>query len=294
MALVSYVNPTPDLKDRFDRAFTPVYKTKHSSLRWNGRLIPPRKKSSISTRSLLPQIRDTWASLSTEQKQAWKDAAAAASYNAWNAFVQDQSYRLKNDIPGIATPSIYHTYKVGRINVANAGTNFRLEQLHPVQYFKMAKVRGTKTQRVPVSIVEQLLLPLEIALSYRTQLTAAGANPYAKFYAEVTRSYQGLDLVDTVEIDIPLSSSWARESATLSDVVGTARWYALYIELNDVTGFIEFDLIKSQHTGTNFARDFRCTNISSGFSDYNYQLPASWAADTPAAGVTFGSVYPTD
>lgn len=294
MALVSYVNPTPDLKDRFDRAFTPVYKTKHSSLRWNGRIIPARRKSSISTRSLLPQIRDIWASLTPTEQQAWKDAAAAASYNAWNAFVQDQSYRLKNGIGGVATPSIYHTYKVGRINVSEPNTNFKLEQIHPIEYFKMAKVRGTKSQRVPVSIIEQLLLPLEIGLSYRTDLTAAGPEPYARFYAEVTRSYQGLDLLEKLTIDIPLSSAWSRQLATLADVVGSARWYSLFIELNDVSGFIEFDLVRAFHSGTNFARDFRCTNISSGFSNYNYQLPASWAADAPAAGVTFGSVYPTD
>lgn len=294
MALVSYVNPDPDVKDRFTKAFTPLYKTRHSSLRWNGRLIPPRKKKNISSRSLLPQIRDIWNSLSPEIQQQWKDAAAEANYNAWNAFVQDMAYRIKFDIAGVATPSELHTYKVGQINMSAPAEHFRLEQLHPVEYFQMRKVRGTKSQREPVAIVEQLLLPLQVACSYRTNLTATGDGAYCRFYAEVTRSYQGLDLTEQVGFDIPLSSAWARQSATLTDVVGTARWYTLYFELYNVSGTLEFDLVRAYHTGTNFARDFRCTNISSGFSDYNYQLPASWAADEAVEGVTFGSVYPSD
>lgn len=294
MAKVAYVNPEPDVKDRFTAAFTPVYKTKYSSLRWNGRLIPPRKKKNISTRSLLPQIRDIWNGLSPEIREQWKLAAAEANYNGWNQFVQDMAYRIKFEIAGTATPSIYHTYKVGRIDMEAPATNFRLEQLHPVQYFQMRKVRGTKSQREPVAITEQLLLPLEVAASYRTDLTATGPEPYAKFYAEVTRSYQGTDQTEEVGFTIPLSSPWARQSATLTEVAGTARWYSLYIELNDVAGFLEFDLVRAFHTGTNFARDFRCTNISSGFSNFNYQLPASWAADSAEEGVSFGSVYPSD
>lgn len=294
MALVSYVNPEPDIKDRFTQAFTPVYKTRHSSLRWNGRLIPPRKKKSISTRSLLPQIRDIWNSLSDEERQAWKDAAAQASYSAWNAFVQDQSYRIKFGIPGVATPSVYHTYKVGQITMEAPATEFRLEQLHPVEYYQMRKVRGTKSQREPVAVIEQLQLPLTVALSYRTQLTPTGPEPYAGFYAEVTKSYQGIDLVEKVGFNMPLSSGWDRKTATLAAVVGEARWYALYIHLRDVSGYIQFDLVRAFHSGTNFARDFRCTNISSGFSNFNYQLPASWAADAPEEGITFGSVYPDE
>lgn len=294
MPTVSYVNPEPDLKEAFSKLFTPVYKTKNSSLRWNGRLISPRKVVNITSRSLLPQVRELWAGLSSGEQAAWASAGAAQGYSGWQLFVQDTCYRIKFGIAGLATPSDLHGYKVGQIIMASPADNFRLEQVHPVEYFQMVKVPGTKSQREPVAVREQLTLPLTVGLSYRTNLTSNGPNPYAKFYAEVTRSYQSLDLVEEVGFNIPLSSTWDRETATLSEVVGVARWYALYIELNDVLGTIEFDILQATHSGTNFARDFRCTNISSGFSDYNYQLPASWAADSPEAGVTFGSVYPSD
>lgn len=294
MAKVAFVNPEPDVKDRFRQQFTPLYKTKHSSLRWNGRIIPKRRRNEFTTRSLLPQIRDIWKGLDPAIREQWDIAAEEADYSGWQQFVQDMAYRIKFEVPGVATPSTLHTYKVGRVNLQSPASHFRLEQVHPVQYYQMQKVTGTKSQREPVAITEQLLLPLQIGLSYRTNLTSVGPDAYCKFYAEVTRSYQGKDLVDEVGFEIPLSSSWNRETATLSDVVGVARWYSLYIEFNNVHGWLEFDLVRSFHTGTNFARDFRCTNISSGITNFNYQLPASWAADEAEAGVTFGSVYPAD
>lgn len=294
MAKVAYVNPDPDLKDRFTKLFAPVYKTRNSSLRWNGRIIPARKKKDYVTKSLLPEIRELWKGLSDADRSAWSDAAAVSDYSGWQQFVQDTAYRIKFEIPGVATPSTLHQYKVGRIVLAEPADFFRLEQLHPVKYFQMVKVPGTKSQREPEAVIEQLTLPLTIGLSYRTNLTSNGPNPYCKFYAKVIRSYQSLDLEEEVGFDIPLSSTWDRETATLTDVVGVARWYSLYIELNDVLGTIEFDILQSEHSGSNFARDFRCTNISSGLTNYNYQLPASWAADAPEEGVTFGSVYPSD
>ena len=294
MPKVAYVNPTPDLQDKFSQLFTPVYKTRNSSLRWNGRLIPPRKVVNISSRSLLPQVRELWNGLTPTQRTNWAAAGAAQNYSGWQLFVQDTCYRLKFGIAGLATPSTLHGYKVGQIVMESPADFFRLEQLHPVEYFQMVKVPGTKSQREPAAVREQLTLPLTVGLSFRTDLTANGANPYAKFYATVIRSYQSLDLEEEVGFNIPLSSAWDRETASLIEVVGTARWYSLYIELNDVLGTFEFDIVQATHAGTNFARDFRCTNISSGFSNYNYQLPASWAADAPEEGITFGSVYPED
>lgn len=294
MVKVSYVNPTPDLKDRFTSQFTPVYKTRNSSLRYSGGLISPRRVNPVSTRSLLPEISALWKSLTTEEQNSWKAAGAAQSYTGYALFVQDTAYRIKFGIPGLATPSVIHAYKCGQITMSGEAEHFRLEQLHPVEYYRMAKVRGTKSQREPVAVIEQLLLPLQIGLSYRTNLTPIGDSPYAKFYAEVVRSYQSLDLVDTVGFEIPLSTDWDRQTATLTEVVGVARWYSLYIELHNVHGTLQFDLLESRHTGTNYAREFRCNNISSGFSNYNYQIPPSWAADGYEPGVTFGSVYPSD
>ena len=294
MAKVSYIAVPPDLKGFYDQLVTPVYKTKNSSVRFNGRIIPPRKVVNVTSKSLLPQIREIWASVTTPVKNEWKAAGAAVEYTGWQIFVQEMSYRIKHGIVADPTPSILYSYMVGRMNMAAPAVNFSIVQHHPIKYYRMRKVPGTKSQREPVAIEEALFLPLTVGASYRTNLTPSGSNPYARFYARVTRSYQGLDLTDDVGFDLPFNTNWARQEATLTDVIGHARWYSLYFELNDVYGSLEFDNLLSLHSGSNYARDFRSTNISAGYSDYNYQVPASWAAVAAEDGATWGSVYPTD
>lgn len=294
MPKVAYVSVPPDLKDRYSQQFQPLYKTKDSSVRWNGGLIAPRKKYKITTKSLLPGLAALWNELDGSTKLGWKAAGEKQGYNAYNTFIQDTAYRMKFGIEGTATPSIYHSYKVGEIVIAAPATQFKLVQAHPVEYFKLKKVKGTKSQYEPFAIEEVLTLPLSIGFSYRSNLTAVGDNPYCKLYAEVTYSYQGLDKTTRVETDISLVADWGNALAALSQVVGHARWYTLAIEFNNVQGTLQFDLVRAYHGGTNFARDFRCTNINAGFSNTNYQLPPSWEAAEAVDGVLYGSVYPSE
>jgi len=294
MPKVAYVEVPPDLKDRYSQQFQPLYKTKNSSVRWNGGLVPPRKRVNITTKSLLPQIAALWNGLTSLEHAQWKFAGLEQGYNAYNTFVQDTAYRVKFGIEGTATPSTLHSYKVGQITMADPARHFRLLQLHPVEYFKMKKVKGTKSQYEPFAIDEILTLPYSVGFNYRSNLTAVGDNPYCKLYAEITYSYQGTDQIKKVEASCSLVSDWVGTFAALTEVVGHARWYTLVIELNDVTGTLQFDLVRSFHGGTNFARDFRCTNINAGFSNTNYQLPPSWEADEAVDGVLYGSVYPSD
>lgn len=293
MAKVSYISVPPDVKGFYDKLVTPLYKTKNSSVRFGGGLIPPRKVVNVTSKSLLPQIKTIWATFDAGLIDDWKVAAAAVGYTGWQLFVQEMCYRIKFGISGEPTPTILYSYKVGQMETTLPNTNFSIVQVHPIQYYRMKKVRGTKSQYEPVAIQEQLLLPLEFGMSFRANLTVSGSNPIIRAYAGITRSYQGLDLVDNYGFDIPLVCDWSREIITVSDVVGVARWYSLFIELNDVVGILQFDNLIAQHSGTNYARDFRSTNISSGYSNTNYQIPPSWAAVGPAAGATFGSVYPT-
>lgn len=294
MPRVAYIDVPPELAGFYPKQFAPLYKTVNSSVRWNGRLIPPRKKYKYTTKSLLPQIRDLWNGLTLTEQQAWRDAGHMQSYGAWNTFVQDTAYRLKYGIPGLADPSTLRTYKCGEILMPVDGPSFKLVQEHPIEYFKMRKVRGTKSQYEPVAIDEQLVLPLTVGLTFRTNLTATDANPIVRFYAEVHYSYQGTTPTTQVGFDIPLVSGWQRQTATLNGVVGHARWYTLVFELSGVSGTLQFDLVQSEHSGTNYARDFRCSSIGTGFTNTNYQLPKAWAAKEAVAGVEYGSVYPSD
>lgn len=232
--------------------------------------------------------------MSELQRTAWNAAGAAQGYSGYNLFVQDQSYRLRFGMSGTSTPSTLHAYKCGQITIESPATGFILEQLHPMRYYKMKKIKGTKSQREPVAIDEALQLPLTVGISYRANLTATGPNPIVKFYGEITYSYQGLDKITQIGFSIPLETNWSRQTATCSGVVGHARGYKLVIELSNVQGVLQFDALQSVHTGTNYAREFRCNSVAAGFSNYNYQLPPSWAARSAVSGAFFGSVYPVE
>jgi hypothetical protein len=258
-----------------------------------GHLLSKEKMLNVSSRSLLPQVRDLWASLSDAEKLLWKTAGNTINYNMWNLFVQDTSYRLKYGIPGLAVPSTLHQYKVGRLEISAPADSARLAQYHPEHYYKSVKVTGTKGLYEDVKITERLQLPLEVGLSYRAEFTATSGAPIARFYAIVTSSYQGRDIETEVGFDFDLSSDWQRQTVTITEALGVARSYDLYLEFTDVRGWIEWDNVLSRHSGTNFARDFRCNDVNNALDRVNYQIEKSWEEELLPAGSAFDSVYPT-
>ena len=259
----------------------------------HGHLLSRKKKLAISSRSLLPQIKVLWAGLTAPQKLLWKTAGDESRYNAWNLFVQDTSYRLKYDIPGLAVPSLLHQFKVGRLEINAPADSALLAQFHPASYYKLAKVPGTKGQYVDVKIDEKLQLPLSAGLSYQANLTPTSGTPIARFYAEVTSSYQGRNIETRVGFDIDLSTGWQRETVTATEVLGVVRSYNLYLEFIDVRGWFEWDNVRAYHTGTNYGRDWRCVDVNNVFSRANYQIEKSWEEQILPTGSAFDSVYPT-
>lgn len=291
MALTGTLDVPPELKALFDKLFRPVEKRRYSAVATKGHLLSPVKKRAIATRSLLPDISALWLALSSGQQLAWKVAGAQTSYNGWNLFVQDTAYRLKYGLPGLAVPSTFHQYKVGKIVVSGAAKRVKLVQFHPSQYYKMKKIVGTKAQYEPIKITESLVLPLEIALSYKTELVEYGGTGTARFYAEVTSHYQGRNIQTVVGFDMELSSGWARQTALVSEVLGVVRSYNLTIELDNVQGAFYFDNVLARHTGTNYARDYRCNDVNNNLTDINYMIESSWEEQFLPLGAAFDSVY---
>ena len=143
-------------------------------------------------------------------------------------------------------------------------------------------------------IDEPFALPLTIGISHKTDLTSAGANPKARFFARVRSSYQGRDIFTDLEIVFPLSGGWARDEITLSEVLGVPIAYDLYMELQDVAGDLWVDNVKSWHTAQNWARDPACNNIKQSFTSAFYLVPKAWAADELETGADYGSIYVDD
>lgn len=293
MALTGSLDVPQELRDLWASLFRPVEKRRYSAIAAKGHLLSPQKKRNVSNRSLLPEIGDLWASLTEEEQNAWKAAGAQQGYNAWNTFVQDTAYRLKYGIPGLATPSVLHQYKTGKIEIGGTANRAVLMQFHPTTYYKMKKIRGTKSQYEPIKITEQLVLPLEVGLSYKTELSNYGGTGTAKFYAEITSHYQGRDIKTKAGFDMGLSAGWTRQTTLTSAVLGVARSYTLVIELDSVQGAIYFDNVLAKHSGANFARDFRCNDVNNNLTTTNYMIESSWEEQFLPNGAAFDSIYPT-
>lgn len=267
---------------------------RYGSVAKNGHLLSKEKKLKVSTRSLLPQISEYWAALTPAQKAAWKSAGAASSYNMWNLFVQDTAYRLKYGLPGVATPSDLYQYKVGKLTIAAPASGARLRQYHPESYYKMKKVTGTKGLWTEVEIKEKLQLPLTIGMSYKASLTAGGVDSYARYYATIYSSYQGRTIQTQVGGDLLQNTDWIYYSATTTEVIGKARSYDLCLDFNNVYGCFYWDNVIARHTGTNYARDWRCVDVNNELTRSNYQIEKSWEEDFLPTGAAFDSVYHTE
>lgn len=80
-----------------------------------------RSKRSNTARSkansILDQVAAAWDSI--PDKSGWEAAAAVFGGTAYNLFTKDQSYRIKNGLPGVATPSPLHQYTTRKVEVTN-------------------------------------------------------------------------------------------------------------------------------------------------------------------------------
>lgn len=294
MAQTGTLEIPPELAEAFKKLMSSTSSRRSGAIRKHG-YIPSREQIvKLTTRSLLPQIKEYWEGLTNAERAAWKAAGATTGQNGWNLFVQDTSYRIKYGLSGLATPSLLHQYKVGHIDIAAPAQAATLAQFHPRKYYTNKKMRGKTTQREDVAIYEPFALPLTIGCSFRSNLVAVTDQPKARFYAIIYSTYQGRTIESEVGFNIPLTTGWQSQTATISEVIGVGRFYNLWIDLSGVRGWLEWDNVVAQHTGTNWARDKRCTDVNNELNVTNYQIEKSWEEQLLPQGAQFDSVYPTD
>lgn len=294
MAQVGALQIPPELIELMRNLISPTSNRRTGSVRKAGYLPSRARVNNLTQRSLLPQLRDMWNELTYLEQTRWKQAAGTTGMNGWNLFVQDTAYRLKYGIPGIATPSNLHQYKVGRIEIAAPAERVLLVQYHPELYYVSKKMRGPTQLREDVAVHERLTLPLLIGCSYRCNLVPTREDYRARFYATIFSSYQGRTIETEVGFDFDIESDWQRDTAQLTEVIGVARAYNLRLELDGVRGWLEWDNVVAQHTGSNYARDKRCNDVNNELTKVNYQIEKSWEEQFLPHGTAFDSVYPAD
>lgn len=326
MARVSFIDLDPEEEDLFFSNLTPQDRFTSPRITQKVVLISKKRIKGLTQRSLLPQVAEAWGLLTAEEKSDWGDAASAAkacsnpsslildnaffgqatfgiayfgknvfssSLDGWRLFVQDKIARIKNGLSGNATPSLLHQSWVGYLYIEAPATEIKIAQYHPREYWISQKVYGKKGMYSPVEITEDFSLPLDLSLSYKSDLVSQGAGSFAKFYAVIRSSYQGVDRFTNAEISLDLSTDWKSATVTLPTVQGYVIGYTLYFHLYNLRGTLWCDNISAVHSGQNWVRDPYCNDLFEGFTRAFYQVPKHWVYVENPAGSEFGSIYPT-
>jgi hypothetical protein len=291
MTKVSYIELSPEIEEQYKKGLQPGDRFTFSRVRVKDFFLSRARVKGITQKSMMVQLSPVWKAMTTGEQDAWNAAGAESGLTGWKQFVVDTSERRKAGHGGYATPNTIYQSEVGRIFVASPATGLTIEQAHPNKYYVQKKVPGTRSQYSPVAVFEPISLPLTIAISYKSVLTAAGDNPRARFFVRVYSSYQGRTLEKELSLDFDLVSDWSRVEATLTSVIGPIQGYEAFIEVHHARGNLYFDNVLIQHSGENWARDPDCNNVSQSFTRAFAQVARHWVAVDISDGADFGSFY---
>lgn len=293
MATTTYLKIPPELEELYYKGLQSGDRFVLPKIRPKTVILSRERIAGLTRRSYLPKCSEWWKTFTTEQKANWKAASPYPKKHGWCSFVADQCKRIKFGIPGTATPNEFHQNSVGQLLIESPAEELKIIQPHPASYWVSKKVKGTKRTYVPVVVEEHLSLPFKLTIGRKSNLTSTGSGSFARFYASIRHLYQGQNLNHDEIIEIPLVSDWTKQETTISTLAGTVASYNLYIHLYKVRGTLLVDLIKAEHSGSNWVRDTYCKKIEQDFTRGFYQVPKHWAPITMPAGTDYESIYPT-
>lgn len=242
--------------------------------------------------SLFKFLSPYWRALTSEQKEVWSEASQHSALSNWQLFISDNSARIRNSLSLSVPPSELWQVRTGRLLIESPATEIILKQEHPQNYFVAQKIVGASWKYQLVNILETFSLPLELVFRYKSNLSAVGGTQIARYYARVWSSYQGQDIYNDVVIDIQPSTDWVIESETISNIRGIIIGYTLYLEIVGYTGEVLFDNIRAIHSGSNWARDPRCDDITKQFIKGFAVVPPFWIPVSLPSGASFSTVFP--
>jgi len=313
MARVTYVEIPAGLEENFWKALTAQDRFTFPRITKKVTFFSLQKIAGLTKRSYLPACSQLWQEFSEEQKQAWKEASPKPIKHGWRTFVTDQCIRIKYGIPGTATPSKFHNAWIGNLKISEPASEIKIAQYHPRAYWIQKAVTGKKGMYEPVLITEDFGFPFRIELNYKANLTSVGEGAFAKFYAEIWHSYQGVDYLTPCEVLLDLDTTgqgdngWKNAFASVS-LFGVSTFgdfgfgsesefllyyigYVLYFHLYNVRGDLYIDNLKAEHSEQNWLRDLYCKKINQSFTRAFFQVPKHWVGITLPEGAEFGSTY---
>jgi hypothetical protein len=242
--------------------------------------------------SMFKYLSPLWKELTTGQKTAWKDAGVFSSLSGWQLFVSDNSARIKNSISFPVAPSNLWQVRAGYITINSPASQIILKQEHPLDYWTLEKIPGRSWKKQLVLLRETFSLPLTIKIRYKSNLTIFGSPNVARYKVTVWTSYQGVDIYTDFSINFSPSADWTLAQISTSGLRGIIIGYTLFIEIVGYRGELLFDNLEANHSGSNWARDPRCDDISKTFVKAFSVVPPFWVPVSLPAGSAFSTIFP--
>lgn len=227
----------------------------------NRRFLSRKTKYNLRDFTKLYQVAYAWNAFSQAVKDNWYAAGGASGINGYALYTQDKIYRLMNFLAGNATPSIYHQYKVGHIEISAPATSAKYTENH----------------------ITPIALPATLDVNYYADLSASGLDPYAKIILTTLRFISGKNITENHVINLDLSTVWKAGTVTVPVAGGISGIWSISIELNDVVGDLYFDNLFCEFNGTIQNHD--------PFCDF---FPQYFTVDDAGSGVKAESLYCPD
>lgn len=292
MAKVQHLSIPDELKNQYNFTLQVRDRFVYGVVQGQTSLLSDVERKRAQGQSIFKILSPMWRSLTTEEKQVWKDAATFSALSGWQLFVSDNSARIKASLPLVVPPSYYWQVRAGYIKIEAPADEIILKQEHPLDYWVSQKVVGKSYKSELVLLKENFTFPLLIAIRYKADLTPVGSEQVARYYARIKTSYQGKDIYTDLVLNFDPSTDWAYLDIEQSLIRGFFISYTLYLEISGYTGEFFFDNIRAVHGGTNWARDPRCDNISKQFTKAFAVVPPFWVPVSLPQGSTFMSEFP--
>jgi len=266
MTLVNNIDVPPEVYDLWIKSCTLRYgyfgeKVDKKDIVWRKRNFP-----SLIARGGFQNIADIWNGLTLAQQGDWDDAGYWAGMSGWDLFAQETLYRINNEIQGVATPNLYHQFKIAQIAVASPAVSMHIKQ----KYYNLPNTT------------------IAWAFNIFSTMESIGGGSYAIFRVTVRTGYwnDDIDAPDVYVYDYDLT-----EFTTLWDYISDSYIDGLLSD-NDITfeiivynmrGMLYIDGVELDYNDQNFALDFQCN-----------EFYANWQSVNTPDGTTWGSIYPPD
>jgi hypothetical protein len=265
MTLVSDIVVPPEYQELWEKACIIRFgyygdKVDKKFITWRKRNFP-----SLIARGSFQDIANLWNGLTATQQSDWDDAGYWSAQSGWDLFAQDTLYRINNEILGLATPNLYHQFKLAEIKLESPATELLITQ----EYNSMFES------------------DINWAFNILCDMSSTGAGSYAKFVVKVATGYWDDD-TDTPEVieyeyDLTEFTDWDYVSDTYVDGFYGKGSVTFEIHVYKMQGSLYIDGIELDCDDQNYATDWQCDAI-----EYN------WNNKILTTGATFKSIYPPD